>query len=46
MISDFVWSRLRKKTGDLGFFFFFFFPMVVVVVVMAVVVVGAVDVFW
>ena len=24
MISDFVWSGLRKKTGDLGFFFFFF----------------------
>ena len=23
MIDDFVWSRLRKKIGDLGFFFFF-----------------------
>ena len=23
MIGDFVWSRLRKKIGDLGFFFFF-----------------------
>ena len=24
MIDDFVWSGLRKKIGDLGFFFFFF----------------------
>ena len=24
VIGDFVWSRLRKKIGDLGFFFFFF----------------------
>ena len=24
MIVDFVWSGLRKKIGDLGFFFFFF----------------------
>ena len=36
MISDFVWSRLRKKIGDLGwcffFFFFFFFFFVVVAV--------------
>ena len=23
VIDDFVWSRLRKKIGDLGFFFFF-----------------------
>ena len=23
MIGDFVWSGLRKKIGDLGFFFFF-----------------------
>ena len=29
VISDFVWSRLRKKIGDLGWwFFFFFFPAV------------------
>ena len=48
VIGDFVWSRLRKKIGDLGWFFFFFFPrrwwwwlwpMVKVVVV------GAVDFF-
>ena len=26
MIIDFVWSGLRKKIGDLGFFFFFFSP--------------------
>ena len=26
MIVDFVWSGLRKKIGDLGFFFFFFSP--------------------
>ena len=24
VIGDFVWSGLRKKIGDLGFFFFFF----------------------
>ena len=41
MISDFVWSGLRKKIGDLGFFFFFspivdWRPMVVVVVVVVV----------
>ena len=24
VIDDFVWSWLRKKIGDLGFFFFFF----------------------
>ena len=23
VIDDFVWSRLRKNIGDLGFFFFF-----------------------
>ena len=23
VIGDFIWSRLRKKIGDLGFFFFF-----------------------
>ena len=23
VIGDFVWSGLRKKIGDLGFFFFF-----------------------
>ena len=44
VIDDFVWSRLRKKIGDLGFFFFFFacygLLMVVVVVVVLVVVVG------
>ena len=40
MIGDFVWSRLRKKIGDLGFFFFFFSccGLVVVVVVLVVVV--------
>ena len=39
----FIWSRLRKKIGDLGLFFFFppivdWWPMVVVVVVVVVVV--------
>ena len=38
VIDDFVWSGLRKKIGDLGFFFFFFpcYGLVVVVVVVAV----------
>ena len=43
MIVDFVWSGLRKKIGDLGFFFFF--PccgLVVVVVVVVVLVLGVV----
>ena len=35
MIGDFVWSGLRKKIGDLGFFFFLC-GLVVVVVVMGV----------
>ena len=26
VIGDFVWSGLRKKIEDLGWFFFFFFP--------------------
>ena len=38
MIGDFVWSGLRKKIGDLGFFFFFFFSCCGLVVVVAVVV--------
>ena len=38
MISDFVWSGLRKKIGDLGFFFFFPCCELVVVVVLVVVV--------
>ena len=40
MIDDFVWSKLRKKIGDLGFFFFFFacYGLLVVVVVLVVVV--------
>ena len=25
VISDFVWSRLRKKIGDLVFYFYFYF---------------------
>ena len=25
VISDFVWSRLRKKIGDLVFYFYFFY---------------------
>ena len=33
MIGDFVWSRLRKKIGDLGFFFFSCCGLVVMVVV-------------
>ena len=40
MIGDFVWSGLRKKIGDLGFFIFYFFSyyglVVAVVVVVAV----------
>ena len=49
MISDFVWSGLRKKIGDLGFFFFFaccgllVVVVVVVLVVVVVVVVGVAD---
>ena len=39
MIGDFVWSRLRKKIGDLGFFFF---PCCGLVVVLVVVVAMAV----
>ena len=38
VISDFVWSGLRKKIGDLGFFFFFPCCELVVVVVLVVVV--------
>ena len=41
VIVDFVWSRLRKKIGDLGFFFFccgLLMVVVVMVVVVAVVV--------
>ena len=40
MIGDFVWSGLRKKIGDLGFFFFF--PCCELVVVLVLVVVVAV----
>ena len=44
MIGDFVWSKLRKKIGDLSFFFFLptvdWWPVVVVVVVVAVVAVA------
>ena len=37
VIGDFVWSGLRKKIEDLGWFFFFFFfsPPVVVLVAVA-----------
>ena len=42
MIGDFVWSGLRKKIGDLGFFFFFPCCELVVVVVLVVVVAVAV----
>ena len=38
MIGDFVWSVLRKKIGDLGFFIFYFFSyygLVVAVVAVA-----------
>ena len=42
MIVDFVWSRLRKKIGDLGFFFFCCGLLMVVVVVVVVAVVVAV----
>ena len=38
MIDDFVWSKLRKKIGDLGFFFFACYGLLVVVVVLVVVV--------
>ena len=38
MIVDFVWSGLRKKIGDLGFFFFPCYGLVVVVLVLGVVV--------
>ena len=45
MIFYFVWSRLRKKIGDLGFFCFFFCftccGLLVVVVVLVLVVVVA-----
>ena len=37
VISDFVWSGLRKKIGDLGFFFFPCCELVVVVVLVVVV---------
>ena len=47
VIGNFVWSGLRKKIGDLGFFFFCCGLLVLVMgVVVAVVVVGAVDFFW
>ena len=36
VIGDFVWSGLRKKIGDLGFFFFFSCCGLVLVVVVAV----------
>ena len=39
MIGAFVWSKLRKKIGDLGWWFIFFFFLVVVMVV----VVGVAD---
>ena len=42
MIVDFVWSGLRKKIGDLGFFFFFSCCGLVVVVVVVLVVIVAV----
>ena len=32
MIGDFLWSRLRKKIGDLGWWFFFPYCGLVVVV--------------
>ena len=42
VIDDFVWSRLRKNIGDLGFFFFPCCGLVVLVVVVTVAVVVAV----
>ena len=42
MIVDFVWSGLRKKIGDLGFFFFFFSCYGLLVVVVLVVIVAVV----
>ena len=36
VIDDFVWSRLRKNIGDLGFFFFFPYCGLVVVLVVVV----------
>ena len=37
VIDDFVWSRLRKNIGDLGFFFFPYCGLVVVLVVVVAV---------
>ena len=52
-IGDFVWSGLRKKIGDLGFFFFpavdwwwWLWLRLWLWLMVEVVVVGAVDVFW
>ena len=49
VIGDFVWSRLRKKIGDLGFFFFpavdWWWWWLWLWLMVKVVVVGAMDVF-
>ena len=42
-MGDFVWSRLRKKIGDLSFFFFAYCGLLLVVVVVVLVVVGVAD---
>ena len=43
VIGDFVWSWLRKKIGDFGFFIFYFYFFCCGLVVVMVVVVAMTD---